>query len=100
MLIRKDIISQSSVAYSNFISSTQECDAAILTTSYAYESVSLDVLKQWFSNMQKDVHILGPLLPPGYGTKTQNGEEGTSVDIERFLGEMLEQHGERSVFFV
>ena len=57
-------------------------------------------MKQWFSDLQKEVHILGPLLPPGYGTKTQNGEEGTSVDIERFLGEMLVQHGKRSVFFV
>ena len=50
--------------------------------------------------MQKEVHVLGPLLPPGYGTKTQNGEEGTSVDIETFLGEMLAQHGKQSVFFV
>jgi hypothetical protein len=50
--------------------------------------------------MQKEVHVLGPLLPPGYGTKTQNSEEGASVDIETFLGEMLVQHGERSVFFV
>ena len=50
--------------------------------------------------MHKEVHVLGPLLPPGYGTKTQNSEEGTSVDIETFLGEMIVQHGERSVFFV
>ena len=71
-----------------------------MTTSYAYETVSLDAVKQWFSDLQKEVHILGPLLPPGYGTKTQNSEEGTSVDIERFLGEMLIQHGKRSVFFV
>ena len=71
-----------------------------MTTSYVYESVSLDAVKQWFSDMQKDVHVLGPLLPPGYGTKTQNGEEGTSVDIEKFLGEMLVQHGKQSVFFV
>ena len=26
--------------------------------------------------MHKEVHVLGPLLPPGYGTKTQNSEEG------------------------
>ena len=71
-----------------------------MTTSYAYESLSLDAVKQWFSDMQKEVHVLGPLLPPGYGTKTQNSEEGTSVDIETFLGKMLAQHGERSVFFV
>ena len=72
----------------------------IATASYAYESLSLDSVKQWFSDIQKELHVLGPLLPPGYGTKSQNGEEGTSSDIETFLREMLEQHGERSVFFV
>ena len=92
--------SQSSVFYSNFISAFHESDAVIVTTSYAYESVSLDAVKQWFSDMQKEVHVLGPLLPPGYGTETQNSEEGLSVDIETFLGEMLVQHGKRSVFFV
>ena len=90
----------SSVFYLNFVSSIQECDAAIVITSYAYDSVSLDAVKQWFSNMQKEVYVLGPLLPSGYGTKTQNSEEGTSIDIETFLGKMLVQHGERSVFFV
>ena len=94
------MFSHSSVFYSNFISFLQECDAVIVTTSYAYDSVSLDAVKQWFSDMQREVHVLGPLLTPGYGTKTQNGEEGTSVDIETFLGEMLVQHGKRSVFFV
>ena len=71
-----------------------------MSTSYAYESASLDAMKQWFSEMHKEVHVLGPLLPSGYGTKTQNSEEGTSVDIETFLEKMLVQHGERSVFFV
>jgi hypothetical protein len=71
-----------------------------VATSYAYDSVSLDALKQCFSDKQKELHVLGPLLPPGYGTKTQNGEEGTSSDIEAFLREALVQHGERSVFFV
>ena len=72
----------------------------IVTTSYAYESVSLDAMKQWFFDMQKEVHVLGPLLPAGYGTETQNTEEGASADIEEFLGEMLLKHGKRSVFFV
>ena len=71
-----------------------------MTTSYAYDSESLDALKKCFSDMQKELHVLGPLLPPGYGTKTPDGEEGASSDIETFLGEMLERHGERSVFFV
>ena len=77
-----------------------ECDAAIVTTSYAYESLSLDAVKQWFSDMQKEVHVLGPLLPPGFGSETQKNEEGTNVDIETFLGEMLVQHGKQSVFYV
>ena len=50
--------------------------------------------------MKKEVHVLGPLLPHGYGFKTRSSEEGSNVDIETFLGEMLVQHGERSVFFV
>jgi hypothetical protein len=78
----------------------QESDAVIVTTSYAYESLSLDALKQWFSDLQKELHVLGPLLPSDYGIKTQNGEEGASDEIETFLGDMLVQHGERSVYFV
>ena len=57
-------------------------------------------MKLWFSDMQKEVHVLGPLLPPGFGTETQNTEEGVSADIEAFLGEMQALHGKRSVFFV
>jgi hypothetical protein len=57
-------------------------------------------MKQWFSDMQKEVHVLGPLLPSGYGRETPNGEEGESVDIKAFLGEMLVRHGKRSVYFV
>ena len=60
----------------------------------------MDAMKQWLSDMQKELHVLGPLLPPGYGTETQNSEAGSSVDIETFLGEMLVKHGKRSVFFV
>ena len=50
--------------------------------------------------MHKEVHVLGPLLPAGYGIESQHTEEGASVDIEAFLGKMLVQHGQRSVFFV
>ena len=60
-------------------------------------------MKQWFSDIQKEVHVLGPLLPPGYGTETQkcqNSEEGTSVDIETFLGEVPVEHGKAISIFV
>ena len=49
--------------------------------------------------MQKEVHVLGPLMPSSYSIETQNSEEEASVDIEAFLGEMLVQHGKQSVFF-
>ena len=62
--------------------------------------MSLDAVKQWFCDMQKEVHVVGPLLPHGYGTKIKSSEEGTNADIETFLGEMLTQHGKQSVFFV
>jgi hypothetical protein len=65
-----------------------------------YEDVSLDAMKQWFSDMQKEVHVLGPLLPAGYGTETQNTKEGASVDTKAFLEEMLLKHGKQSVYFV
>jgi hypothetical protein len=48
-------------------------------------------MKQWFSDMQKEVHVLGPLLPAGFGTGLQNSEEGANVDMETLLGEMLVQ---------
>jgi hypothetical protein len=57
-------------------------------------------MKQWFSDMQKELFVFGPTLPPGYGTEIQKSEEGASVDIETFLGKMLVQHGKGSVFFV
>jgi hypothetical protein len=93
--------SQSSVLYSISNSTFRECDATIINTSYAYESASLDAMKRWFSDMQKEIYVFGPHLPSGYGAiETQNGEEGASIDIETFLGEMLVQHGKGSVFFV
>ena len=98
--MREDKIFSVVNIYSNSNSSFRECEATIINTSYAYESVSLDAMKQWFSDMQRGLYVLGPLLPPGYGIQTRNSEEGASADIETFLGEMLVQHGQRSVFFV
>src|ERR1700761_7094904 len=62
-----------SVFYSNLHSVFNECDAVIITSSYIYENASLDAMKQWFSGMQKEVHVLGPLLPAGYGIEIEHG---------------------------
>ena len=62
----------------------------------------LNAVKQWLSETQRELYVLGPLLPSGYGVQveTQKAEEGASADFETFLGEMLVQHGKGSVFFV
>ena len=57
-------------------------------------------MKEWFASMHRELHILGPILPVGYGAETQKTEEGAGGEIEAFLEEMLIQHGKRSVFFV
>ena len=90
-----------SIFYSILHSLFNECDAVIITSSYIYENVALDAMKQWFSGAQKEIHVLGPLLPAGYGTEIEHSEDGVaSTDVEAFLGKMLVQHGKRSVFFV
>ena len=70
----------------------------VVTTSYAYESSSLDAMKQWFSDMQKEIYVLGPLLPSGYRIETQKIEEGANLDVEVFLAEMQVQHGKQLFF--
>ena len=83
-----------SVFYSIFHSVFSECDAVIITSSYIYENVSLDTMKQWFSGMQKEVHVLGPLLPASYGIEIEHSEDRVAgTNIEAFLGKMLVQHG-------
>jgi hypothetical protein len=61
---------QNFLVVSIFISSFQKCDAVIVTASYAYESVSLNAVKQWFSDAQKEVHVFGPPL-----LRHQNAEQ-------------------------
>ena len=50
----------------------------------------MEVMEHWFSNMQKEVFVLGPLLPLGNSIEIQKSEEGASIDFETFLGEMLD----------
>ena len=98
--MRKDRIFSVVSIYLISNSTFRECDATIINTSYAYEPVILDAMKQWFFGMRKELYVLGPHLPSGYSIETQNGEGGKSFDIEFFLGEMLVQHGKDSVFYV
>jgi hypothetical protein len=41
----------------------RECDAIVVTTSYVYESASLDPTKQWLSNIRKKYMFLDLFCP-------------------------------------
>lgn len=76
-----------------------ECDGIIIASSEAYEKVSLEALRSWYSELNKPLYAVGPLLPKNFGgVEALTGQR--NAEIETFLESMLTQHGERSVVFV
>ena len=82
------IIYQTPVFYSNSISSSQECDAAIVTTSYAYESVSLKNSDSL--TCRRKCIFLDLLFSPVTAPKV--------LITKRFSEKCYLRHGEQSVF--
>lgn len=78
-----------------FNSGLKEGDAVFVTSAYAFEDESIDALKTFFSQWNKEVFIIGPLLPSGYGTVTESARG--SKETEDFLERAKKKHGERSV---
>ncbi|KAG5647511.1 hypothetical protein DXG03_009448 [Asterophora parasitica] len=74
-------------------------DAQLLITSDAYEKESLDAVRAWFSDSQKPVYAVGPLLPAASAsTRSDLDESGTNVAT--FLDNALQKYGQRSVLFI
>ena len=73
----------------------------IITAAEAYEKVTLKALDSWLSEMSIPLYVVGPLLPPTYGSDAASSyvDEG-DVEFKTFLNSMLSQHGEKSVVFV
>ena len=64
LYVRSRFILAASILFKSPSSLFEECDAAIVSSiSCAYKSDSLDAVKQWFFDIQKEVHVLGPFLP-------------------------------------
>lgn len=76
----------------------KEADAAFVTSAYAFEEESMEGLKSWLSEWNKDTYIIGPLLPSGYGI-LEESDRG-SKETREFLDKSLAEHGENSVIFV
>lgn len=75
-----------------------ESDVILVTTTYAFEKESLEGLKSWFSDWNKDVFVIGPLLPSGYGTLADSPRG--SNEIQEFLDKKQSEDGPNSVVLV
>jgi len=69
-----------------------------MASSYAFESESLQAMKSWFADWNKELFAVGPLLPSGYGFTKQSSRGAT--EIENFMDRALKEYGEKSVVFV
>ncbi|KAF8209218.1 UDP-Glycosyltransferase/glycogen phosphorylase [Mycena galopus ATCC 62051] len=78
------------------------CDGIFLNTAPAYDRETLVAFETWLrQSLNKPIYVVGPLLPPGYGTeeKPTFGSLG-DLEIASFLDSMKSKHGERSVLFI
>ncbi|KAH9476096.1 Linamarin synthase 2 [Psilocybe cubensis] len=78
--------------------SIKEADDVLVTSTHSFEEESMDGLKAWLSEWNKDAYIIGPLLPSGYGI-LEESDRG-SKETRDFLDKVLKEHGENSVIFL
>ncbi|KDR73124.1 hypothetical protein GALMADRAFT_158263 [Galerina marginata CBS 339.88] len=76
----------------------RECDGVFLSSAHSFEERSIAAAKLWFSEMQKEFFVIGPLLPISYGTKAQSPRG--AADVEAFLDKILVRCGRNSVVFI
>ncbi|KAF9552859.1 UDP-Glycosyltransferase/glycogen phosphorylase [Agrocybe pediades] len=77
----------------------EQSDGIIHSTPYELEKEPIEGLKQWFSNWgNKDVHVIGPLLPDTFG-KAEQSHQGADA-IKEFLNNMLQKEGAQSVIYI
>ncbi|KAH9476163.1 UDP-glycosyltransferase 84A1 [Psilocybe cubensis] len=76
----------------------RQTDGAFLVTAYAFEKESIEALKSWHSEINKEVFVVGPLLP-SIGGAVSDTTRGSS-ETELFLQNAQAKYGEHSVIFI
>lgn len=76
----------------------KESDGSFVVSAYAFEEESIKAFKSWQSDINKEVYVVGPLLPPSSGAVS--GSARGSVETEMFLKKAQTEHGPNSVFYV
>lgn len=78
-------------------------DGLICSTAEVLEPVSFAALREWFNELGKTVHIVGPLIPDSGKSGAIAGETKQSADgniINDFLDKTLKSHGEKSLLYI
>jgi len=78
-------------------------DGVICTTPEVVEPESFAAFRDWFSEMGKSVHVIGPLIPHIKSSAAVAGEVKQSMngnEIEAFLEKRLHSHGEKSMLYI
>ncbi|KDR73134.1 hypothetical protein GALMADRAFT_721937 [Galerina marginata CBS 339.88] len=75
-----------------------ECDGVFMTSAYAFENEALATTRFWLLELKKDIYVIGPLLPLGYGTVAQSSRGASEIEV--FLDNMLLQRGQKAILFI
>lgn len=76
----------------------RQTDGAFLVTAYAFERESIEALKSWHAEINKEVYVVGPLLP-SKDDVIADSSRGSS-ETKLFLEKAQAEYGEHSVVFV
>ncbi|KAF9557517.1 UDP-Glycosyltransferase/glycogen phosphorylase [Agrocybe pediades] len=76
----------------------KECDGILAASSHAWENEGIEALRSWFTDWNKELYSIGPLLPSSYGKLEQSSRGGRNV--QEFLDRMLSERGEKSVVLI
>ncbi|KAI0071140.1 UDP-Glycosyltransferase/glycogen phosphorylase [Panus rudis PR-1116 ss-1] len=78
------------------------CDGVVISTAEAYELEAVAEIRAWFAESNKDVYVVGPLLPGATNPQALDGEQKQSQDaaeILTFMNKVLEEHGAKSLLY-
>ena len=78
------------------------CDGLVIATPHFYEPrESLDALVEWFGKTNREVHIIGPLLPTADDAgATERKQSEMAQEIDSFMTRIMASHGPRSMLYV
>lgn len=87
----------------NLMSVLAKTDGIICNFSEVMEPESVKALRSWYAESNKDVYVLGPLVPDAAHDEAAVGEAQQSAGgrvVEEFLGKMLQLKGQKSLLYI